>query len=240
MATLNTKVRVVPKEFRNKRIYTGSVIYSSTATAQGDDAEPEGYTAGTGLELTGNEFAVEDGGIDTTQLAADAVDGTRVADDAIDSEHYTDGSIDHVHLAADCIDGDNIQDDAIDSEHYAAGSINYDHLSADCWGQHIYAGYTSISNGTYSALDMDGSHWLTLVTGSGNITLQGISNGYVGQVIYCIKAATSNSVTIEHNSGSAAAGDKIFTNDGSNTVFSGGYKRAFMLMYDGTDWILME
>ena len=43
----------------------------------------------------------------SADLAADLVTGAKIADDAIDSEHYTDGSSDNAHIA----------DDAIDSEH---------------------------------------------------------------------------------------------------------------------------
>ena len=52
-------------------------------------------------------------------IAADAITGAKIADDAIDSEHYTDGSIDNAHIA----------DDAINSEHYAAGSIDTAHIA---------------------------------------------------------------------------------------------------------------
>jgi len=54
-------------------------------------------------------------------VVADGVDGSKLADDAVDSEHYTDGSIDNAHIA----------DDAIDSEHYAAASIDNAHLADD-------------------------------------------------------------------------------------------------------------
>jgi len=37
--------------------------------------------------------------ISRSVIEADAVDGTKIADNAIDSEHYTDGSADNVHLA---------------------------------------------------------------------------------------------------------------------------------------------
>jgi len=40
-----------------------------------------------------------DGSIDTAHLAADAITGAKIADDAINSEHYTDGSIDTAHIA---------------------------------------------------------------------------------------------------------------------------------------------
>jgi hypothetical protein len=64
-------------------------------------------------------------------IGLDAIDGTNISDNAINSEHYTDGSIDRVHLAADIVDGTKIADDAIDSEHYADGSIDTAHIAAD-------------------------------------------------------------------------------------------------------------
>ena len=72
-----------------------------------------------------------DGSIDRVHLAADIIDGTKLADDAVDSEHYVDGSIDRVHLAADIVDGTKIADDSIDSEHYVAGSIDTEHIGDD-------------------------------------------------------------------------------------------------------------
>ena len=72
-----------------------------------------------------------DGSIDTAHLAADAVTGAKIADDSIDSEHYVDGSIDTAHLAADAVTGAKIADDSIDSEHYVDGSIDTAHLAAD-------------------------------------------------------------------------------------------------------------
>lgn len=149
MATLNTVTRLVPKEYRNKRIYTGKGIYTSVRSGQGADVVMPGYFAGKGLDLTEDNYFIavpddvtlgfnawldiniKDGGVDTQQLAADAVDGTIIADDAIDSEHYVDGSIDLAHLAADSVDGTKIADDAIDSEHYVDGSIDLAHLAAD-------------------------------------------------------------------------------------------------------------
>ena len=73
-----------------------------------------------------------DGSIDHDHLSNDCVDGTNIQDDSINSEHYVNGSIDHAHLANDCVDGTNIQDDSINSEHYVNGSVDHDHLSNDC------------------------------------------------------------------------------------------------------------
>tara|TARA_B100000131_G_scaffold242765_1_gene235339 strand:+ start:51 stop:620 length:570 start_codon:yes stop_codon:yes gene_type:complete len=78
-----------------------------------------------------NSLGIKDGEVKTADLAADAVTGAKIADDAIDSEHYTDASIDHAHLANDAVDGDNIADDSINSEHYVDGSIDTAHIADD-------------------------------------------------------------------------------------------------------------
>ena len=71
-------------------------------------------------------------------IPADVIDGTKIADDAVDSEHYTDGSIDTAHIgdlqittakiAADAVTNAKIADDSIDSEHYVDGSIDTAHI----------------------------------------------------------------------------------------------------------------
>ena len=81
------------------------------------------------VDAQGRITAASSGTIARSEIAADAIDGTKLADNAVNSEHYTDGSIDHVHLANDIIDGDNIQDDVINSDHYAAGSIDEEHIA---------------------------------------------------------------------------------------------------------------
>ena len=75
--------------------------------------------------------ALDDNTIQTANIANDAIDSTKLADNAVNSEHYTDGSIDHVHLAGDAVDGDNIADNSINSEHYVDGSIDLAHMSAN-------------------------------------------------------------------------------------------------------------
>ena len=111
-----------------------TVSYSSgTATVAGDNAS----TSAKGIaQFSSDNFAassgtitIKDGGVVTAELAADAVTGAKIADDAIDSEHYTDGSIDTAHLAADAVTGAKIADDAINSEHYTDGSIDTAHIA---------------------------------------------------------------------------------------------------------------
>jgi len=87
--------------------------------------------------------------IASTYIAADAITGAKIADNAIDSEHYTDGSIDNAHIADNAIDSEHyadgsidnahIADDAIDSEHYADGSIDNAHIADDAIDSEHYA-----------------------------------------------------------------------------------------------------
>ena len=64
--------------------------------------------------------------IDTTELAADAVTGAKIADDAIDSEHYTDASIDLAHMSVNSIDSDQYVNASIDLAHMSVNSIDSD------------------------------------------------------------------------------------------------------------------
>lgn len=88
-----------------------------------------------------------DGSIDREHLAADIVDGTKIADNSIDSEHYVDGSIDKEHLSGDCVDGTKIEDAAVNSEHIANGAIDNVHMSAN-----------SVDSDQYVDLSIDTAH----------------------------------------------------------------------------------
>ena len=85
-------------------------------------------------------------------IAADAITGAKIADNAIDSEHYTDGSIDEAHMAANSIDSDSYVDGSIDLAHmsansvdssqYVDGSIDEAHIANDAvnFATHLKAG----------------------------------------------------------------------------------------------------
>ena len=112
----------------------GNANHAHAASNSGGQIATSGLAtdAVTGAKIADDAIDSEhytDGSIDTAHLAADAVTGAKIADDALDSEHYTDGSIDTAHLAADAVTGAKVADDAIDSEHYAAGSIDTAHIA---------------------------------------------------------------------------------------------------------------
>jgi len=85
------------------------------------DAEAGGMTAGTGLDITDGVISIDDGGVDTTQLAADAVDGTKIADDAIDTEHIADDAVETAQIADSAVDTDQIADGAVTAGKLDAG-----------------------------------------------------------------------------------------------------------------------
>ena len=99
--------------------------------------------------IVGKNLGRGSGVVKAAPVGADTVDSANIADDAIDSEHYTDGSIDNAHIADDAIDSEHyadgsidnahIADDAIDSEHYADGSIDNAHIADDAIDSEHYA-----------------------------------------------------------------------------------------------------
>ena len=110
-------------------------------------------------------------------IEADAIDGTLIADDVINSEHYAagsidlehmsansvdsdqyvDGSIDRVHLAADIIDSTKLADNSVNSEHYVDGSIDREHLASDIVDGTKIAD-DSINSEHYVAASIDHEH----------------------------------------------------------------------------------
>jgi hypothetical protein len=161
-----------------------------------------------------------DGSIDTAHLAADAVTGAKIADDAIDSEHYTDGSIDTAHLAADAVTGAKIADDAIDSEHYTDGSIDAAHLAADAVTA-AKIGDDVIDSEHYADGSIDTAH-----IADNQVTVAKLVDVARGSIIY----GNASAVSAELTKGSA---NTILTSDGTDISWSapaaGGKSAGFIL-----------
>lgn len=88
--------RSVYRNLNDQVVLTASGVIFSDSTVQTTAAVDTTYTAGTGLILNGTEFHVS--GVDTSLLQG-TISTAQIANDAIDSQHYTDGSIDNAHLA---------------------------------------------------------------------------------------------------------------------------------------------
>ena len=81
--------------------------------------------------IVGNNTGRGSGVVQVAAVAADAITGAEIADDAVDSEHYTAASIDEPHLADNSVDSRAYVDASIDSEHLATGIIFNDVLLKD-------------------------------------------------------------------------------------------------------------
>ena len=163
-------------------------------TVNADDIEVDVDDTTLEVDAT-NGLQIKGLGVDTAQIAAnaitgakiaaDAITGAKIADDAIDSEHINNGSIDLAHLAANCVNGDKIVDDAIDSEHYVDGSIDTAHI-ADNQITHdkLENRYTALSAlGTGSSFTVNFTNAATFTaTANANATFT-FSNAKQGQVI---------------------------------------------------------
>lgn len=60
-----------------------------------------------------------------TTIAADAVTGAKIADDAVDSEHIANGAIDLAHMSANSVDSDQYVDGSIDTAHIGDDQVTY-------------------------------------------------------------------------------------------------------------------
>jgi hypothetical protein len=89
---------------------SGSITLQSDFTAQGD-------------------VALENGVINTAEIADSAITQAKMAANSVDSDQYVDGSIDRVHLSADIISGAQLDDDCVDSEHIVDGAVDNVHLA---------------------------------------------------------------------------------------------------------------
>lgn len=106
---------------------TTAAMNAAIAVAHGTDAITEGM-------LDGGAVTVNKLGslaVTKAKLGPDSVDGTKIENLAIDSEHYTLLSVDRGHIANDAINGAKIADLAINSEHYVVGSIDKAHIGND-------------------------------------------------------------------------------------------------------------
>jgi len=88
--------------------------------------------------IVGQNLGRGSGLVKKTAVDADSVTGASIADDAIDSEHYTDGSIDNAHLADDAVDSDELAAGAVDTAHIADNQVTLAKMAGLARGKIIY------------------------------------------------------------------------------------------------------
>ena len=105
--------------------------------------------------VSSGAVTIKDGGVITAELAADAVTGAKIADDAIDSEHYTDGSIDTAHIADSQITLAKMAANSVDSDQYVDGSVDNEHLAGSIADSKLST-ISTANKISLTALDIDG------------------------------------------------------------------------------------
>ena len=201
--------------------WTASPSIWSTSWANANHAHAASNSGGTLTTLGTITTGVWNGtAIATAYIGADAITGAKIADDAIDSEHYTDGSIDTAHLAADVVTGAKIADDAIDSEHYTDGSIDTAHLAADAVTGAKVAD-NAIDSEHYTDGSIDTAH-----IADNQVTAAKLADIARGSIIY----GNASAATAELTKGSA---NTVLTSDGTDISWSapaaGGKNIGFIL-----------
>ena len=136
----------------------------------------------TTIETNSDSLRIKDLGVSTAKLAADAVTGAKIADDAIDSEHYTDGYIDTAHIANDQITNALMADDAIDSPQIADGAVDEVHRTrtvAEVTGTGTLSSDINLCTNTITVTmptGVDGKIVVIKNIGSGVITISATPN----------------------------------------------------------------
>jgi len=131
-------------EISGTAVTTGVHTFTAVPVFPNDTVETADIQADaiTGAKIADNAINSEhytDGSIDTAHIADSQITVAKMAANSVDSDQYVDGSIDREHLAADIIDGTKIANDAINSEHYAAGSIDNEHIADNAINSEHYA-----------------------------------------------------------------------------------------------------
>lgn len=100
----------------------------------------------------------------------------------------------------------------------------------------FYSRFLELTTGTITNTDITNVNFILFNTGSGNITLKGLSGGSYGKMIFCLKNYNGNSVNVIHYSADAASGDKIATTDNTDQSIGANLRGAFWLVYYGGYW----
>ena len=145
------------------------------------------------------QVIIDDGTVTAAKLGADAVTGAAIADNAIDSEHYTDGSIDLAHMSVNSIDSDQYVDGSIDLAHMSVNSVDSDQYVD---GSIDYAHIQDVAANSILGRDANSSGVLTAIALATTQILIGDGTGFT-------VAALSGDVTMANTGAVTIANDAV-------------------------------
>ena len=113
--------------------------------------------------------------VETADIQADAITGAKIADDAIDSEHYTDGSIDTAHIAAAQVTGPKLGGGVIGAVGFSATTFD---LGTNASGTETL----DEANGNFQKGVNGGAHTLAPQSNDSTIVIQYTNNASAGTI----------------------------------------------------------
>ena len=138
-------------------------------------------------------------------IAADAIDGTKIADDVINSEHYVAGSIDNEHLADSSVTSAKIANGTIVSADIASNTITSSNIaSSTVTGSNISTNTITASNIAANAIgasELADNAVDTNAIANGAVTLaklasSALSNAYPVGSVYINASVSTNPATL--------------------------------------------
>ena len=225
-ATSNGNVKIEPNgtgvvEIRGAGGYDGTLQLNCSQQSHGIKLKSPAHSAGqsytltfptsltnNGVLTTNSSGTLSAGLLGTANIAGDAVDGTKIADNSIDSEHYVDGSIDTAHIANSAITNAQIADNSIDSGAYVDGSIDTAHIANDAVDGTKLAN-TSVTAGSYGsataipAITVDAQGRITAASTNAVNTTTNLATTTATDSV-TVTSSTGNNATISEATGSAA------------------------------------
>lgn len=94
----------------------------------------------------------------------------------------------------------------------------------------------TMSTGSYSTYDVTGVGLLILNVEAGNIVLLGLAGGVEGQMIYCSKFSSNNSLYIYNDHGTPPAENRFWTYAGDVQLMTYNYRIGFWILYHNSRW----
>ena len=163
------------------------------------------------------QVIIDDGTVTAAKLGADAVTGAAIADNAIDSEHYTDGSIDLAHMSVNSIDSDQYVDGSIDLAHMSVNSVDSDQYVD---GSIDYAHIHDVAANSILGRDANSSGVLTEIALATTQILIGDGTGFTAAALSGdVTMSNAGAVTIANDAVEAAIiGDDAVGSDPHKTI----------------------
>jgi len=173
-----------------------NVIGGDGITANADEIEVTVDDSTIELSATNGSGAirVKALGVDTGQLAADAVTGAKIEDDAVDSEHIADGAIDTAHIGDNQVTAAKLDHVFSDTAGSFGSTTAVPVITVDAQGRITSASTASVS----STLNISGS------TGNDGVSLTSDALTFAGNHAISV-AVTNNTVTVNGANGLVSA-----------------------------------